>query len=109
MLLDFIPHLKKQLPLRLLRDAIDKISKNNGVLIMIDSTNDLPDIIRSYSRPFDISLPDERELEEIVVSTLKNIHSKTPIEIGITRTGMDAIIRNLRGLTRRQDEANSFD
>ena len=100
--LDLAPHLKKELTLRLLRDAIDSIERAGGVLVMIDEQDALPEVIKSYARSFDLSLPEEKEIEQIVRATLQKIHRKTPIQVGITRKGMRAIVRNLRGLTRRQ-------
>ncbi|MHC4266019.1 MAG: AAA family ATPase [Planctomycetota bacterium] len=89
---------------RLVRDMIERFEKTNRIFIMIDNADKLPDVIKSCARPFEISFPNERELEQIILKTLKRIHKKTPIEIGITRTGLEIIIRNLRGLTRRQAE-----
>jgi len=91
-------------PQRLVRDMIESFEKTNRTLVMIDSADKLPDVIKSCARPFEISFPDRKELEQIIVHTLRRIHKKTPIEIGITRSGLDIIIRNLRGLTRRQAE-----
>jgi AAA+ superfamily predicted ATPase len=89
---------------RLVRDMIERFEKTNRTLVMIDYNEKLPEVIKSYARPFEISFPDEKELEQIIRKTLKSIHKKTPIEIGITRSGLNVIIRNLRGLTRRQAE-----
>lgn len=100
--LDLAKHLDNELNLRLLRDTIAKFEAKGGLLIMIDSNDKLPEVIKSYTYSFELSLPEESEIEKLVRSTLKSIHRKTPIEVGITRLGMDAIVRNLRGLTRRQ-------
>ncbi len=100
--LDLGEHLKTGVTPRVLRDIIDCFATNGSTLVMIDSDDKLPEVIKSYSRYFDISLPDEAELKDLVTRVLRRIHRKTPIEIGISRKGMDAIVRNLRGLTRRQ-------
>ncbi|MFC1738118.1 AAA family ATPase [Planctomycetota bacterium] len=89
---------------RLVRDMIESFQETGKTLVMIDSNDKLPDVIKSYAKPFEISYPDENELEDIIRKTLKRIHRKTPIEIGITRSGLNVIVRNLRGLTRRQAE-----
>ncbi len=95
-------HLRDGRVLRVLRDMIDKFAKNGNILVMIDSTNNLPDVIKSYSRQFELSFPNEEELLSIIKDTLKQIHQKKPIEIGISHEGLHSIVRNLRGLTRRQ-------
>ena len=77
--LDLVSHLKKELTLRILRDVIKSMEKSGGTLVMIDNQDNLPTIIKSYVKTFDISLPDEKNLERLVVSTLRSIHRKKPI------------------------------
>jgi len=102
--LDLADHLKSGLTLRALRDLIDCFEKNGNTLVMIDSSDKLPEVIKAYAKPFEISLPDRNELKGIVRKTLQRFHRKKPIEIGITQKGLETIVRNLRGLTRRQAE-----
>jgi hypothetical protein len=101
--LDLAEHLKG-LALRMLRDLIDQFDKTGSTLIMIDSTDNLPDVIKAYARPFDLSFPDTYELEELVRRTLIRFNRHKSIDVAITRRGLDTIVRNLRGLTRRQAE-----
>jgi AAA+ superfamily predicted ATPase len=101
-MLDVAEHLKSAVSLRLLRDTIGRIELNKSILLLIDSEDTLPDIIKSYSRPFELSLPSEIELDMLMRSTLREIHDMTPLEVGITKGGLAAIIRNLRGLSLRQ-------
>jgi len=100
--LDLADHLKSGKALRILRDIIDGFDRTGITIVMIDSEDNLPEVIKSYSRPFEISFPDEKELLEIIRATLQRIHRKKPIEVGISQKGLDTIVRNLRGLTRRQ-------
>jgi AAA+ superfamily predicted ATPase len=100
--MDLAEHIKSGKALRILRDMIENVDKTGITIVMIDATDKLPDSIRAYSRPFEISFPDEAELHEIIRATLQRLHKKKPIEIGITQKGLDTIVRNLRGLTRRQ-------
>jgi MoxR-like ATPase len=102
--LDLAEHLRKSSVLRVLRDLIDSFEKNGKTLVMIDCDDALPEVVKSYTKPFEISFPGQQELIKIVRDTLQRFHRKTPIEIGITKKGLDTIVRNLRGLTRRQAE-----
>ena len=102
--LDLAEHLAGGLALRALRDIIERFEINGSVLVMIDSEDKLPEVVKSYARPLEISFPDNKELKEIVCRTLRCFNREKPIEIGISQTGLDTIIRNLRGLTRRQAE-----
>ncbi len=107
--LDLAEHLQDKLTLRILRDVLKSVVVNDSILVMIDSSDKLPPVIKSFVKSFDLSLPDEKELDTIVRQTLKTIHSKNPIEVGITRHGLSAIIKNLRGLSRRQAEQLIYD
>ncbi len=100
--LDLAEHLKGGKALRILREMIDSLDRTGLTLVMIDHTDRLPDAIKAYTRPFEISFPDEKELLQIIRGTLQRLRRKKPIEIGITQKGLDTIVRNLRGLTRRQ-------
>lgn len=100
--LDLADHLKNAKALRILRDIVDNFHKTGITIVMIDSTANLPDVIKTYARPFELSYPDEQELLQIIKATLQRLHRKKPIEVGITEKGLDTIVRNLRGLTRRQ-------
>ncbi|HCO92466.1 MAG TPA: ATPase [Phycisphaerales bacterium] len=102
--LDLAEHLKAFSALRALRDLIDRFEQNDNTLVMIDCKDTQPEVVKSYTKPFEISFPSQQELVEIVRKTLLRFHRKTPIEIGITKKGLDTIVRNLRGLTRRQAE-----
>lgn len=102
--LDLAPHLKDERTLRVLRNLLRQFQETGSQLIMIDHQEKLPQVISEYATPFQVSLPDEQELESIVRSTLRRAHRESPIEIDITRRGLQTIIRNLRGLTRRQAE-----
>jgi len=89
---------------RLVRDMISSFDKTNRTLVMIDPDDKLPDVIRSYAMSFEVSYPDEEELATIIRDTLRRVHQKAPIEIGISKRGLHTIVRNLRGLTRREAE-----
>jgi AAA+ superfamily predicted ATPase len=100
--LDLAEYLVSPKTLRILRDVIDTFEKNGNTLIMIDSNDKLPEVVKSYAYHFELSLPDVQELFEIVRQTVQDYHKKKPIEIGITRKGLEVMVRNLRGLSRRQ-------
>jgi len=102
--LDLADHLKDQRTQRLLRDLIQRFRGTGGTLLMIDHSAALPDVIGAEATSFEISLPDEKELEGIVRGTLRRMHHESRIEVDITRRGLKTVVRNLRGLTRRQAE-----
>jgi hypothetical protein len=100
--LDLAEYLRDAKVMRVLRETIQKFEDTKNVLIMIDSSNKLPDIIRSCSVPLDISLPDTEELREILIDTLRQFRKREKLEVAVTKEGLEPFLRNLRGLTRRQ-------
>jgi hypothetical protein len=100
--LDLAEHLRGGKTLRILRDIVDSFHKTGITIVMIDCSDKLPEVIKAYARRFELSYPDEEELRQIIRATLHRINRSRPLEIGISQKGLDAIVRNLRGLTRRQ-------
>lgn len=102
--LDLAGHLKDERVLRLLRNLLCRYRSAGCHLVMIDHRDELPAVIASEAARLEISLPDESELDRIIRDTLRRLHREHTIEVDITRRGLQTIIRNLSGLTRRQAE-----
>jgi SpoVK/Ycf46/Vps4 family AAA+-type ATPase len=101
-MLDLADHLQCQVTKRMLRDAIFAAGKRGATLVLVDSSDQLPAVVEAYTTRFELSLPDEKQLDSLVRRTLKAVHRDQPIEVDVTRKGFAAIVKNLRGLTRRQ-------
>ena len=102
--LDLADHLGDTRTLRLLRDMLQRFRELGSHLIMIDHRDELPPVIAAQATRFEISLPDEDELEHLIRDTLRRLNREQKIEVDITRKQLATIIRNLRGLTRREAE-----
>lgn len=102
--LDLAGHLSDERTMRLLRDLIARFRSGGGTLVMIDHAASIPSVIKAVSMPFELSLPDEKELGTLVRLTLRAANKEEDIEVDITRRGLNTIVRNLRGLTRSQAE-----
>lgn len=100
--LDLASHLKDERALRLLRETIEKLSKVDGHAVLLDHSESWPEVIRDTATPFEVSFPTEADLEAIVKQTLRSFNETHRIRVSMTRRGLDTILRNLRGLTRRQ-------
>jgi ATP-dependent 26S proteasome regulatory subunit len=100
--LDLGPHLRDERTLRVLRNLLRQFHDSGSQLVMLDYSEELPDVLREYATAFPVSLPNELEIEQLVRETLRQANRERPIEIEITRSALQTIIRNLRGLTRRQ-------
>ncbi len=100
-MLDVAGHLKDERTLRHLRDLIKKSAVTGATVILIDH-GELPPPIRAVARPFDLSLPDEKDLEALVLETLRARNKVCPIKIDLSKSNLKTVVRNLAGLTRRQ-------
>ena len=107
--LDLAAHLRHERTLRVLRNLLNHFRQMGSQLIMIDHQAQLPDVVRAYATPFVLELPEPEEIEQIVRETLRKAHRRGAIEIDITRHGWHTVLRNLRGLSRRQIEQIVFD
>ncbi|HRQ71723.1 MAG TPA: AAA family ATPase [Phycisphaerales bacterium] len=100
--LDLADHLEDARTLRALRALLACMERDGGTLVMIDHLDRLPGAIEASATRFDLSLPDEAELERIIRRVVREEHRERPIEIDLSKRALRAIVRNLRGLTRRQ-------
>ncbi|HEV2293831.1 MAG TPA: AAA family ATPase [Tepidisphaeraceae bacterium] len=101
-MLDLAEHLKDERTMRCLREAISAVAKKGGHLVLIDHSTNAPACVRAVATQFELSLPDEPALEQIVKDTLRQRNAVCRISVEISKTDLQAIVRNLRGLTRRQ-------
>jgi ATP-dependent 26S proteasome regulatory subunit len=101
-LCDVADHLKDPRVLRMLRETIDKIAQNRGHVVLIDQASELPQSVRALATPFEMALPGERELEELLRNVLVEQSVPDPVQVNLTREDLQTIVRNLRGLTTRQ-------
>jgi AAA+ superfamily predicted ATPase len=87
---------------RMLRDAVNRLEREGGTLVFIDS-REPPSLVRSLSSSFELSYPNNDELESIVRETTRSFHqSNKPVRVDLRKKDLQAIVSNLRGLTRRQ-------
>ena len=101
-MLDLPGHLKDERTLRTLRETIEQFDRTGGTLVLIHPSCDLPPAVTAVATVFDVSFPDKEELAAILKETTRKIAAERQILVSLTRQGLDAIVRNLQGLTRRQ-------
>ncbi len=104
--LDVSPHLHQDpRNVRALRELLAALAARDGCLIVIEHEPDLPPVIADSVAQLDIGLPEEAELHEILKRTLSRHHYRVEeIVIDVVQRDLEAIVRNLRGLTRSQAE-----
>ncbi|MCW5757849.1 MAG: AAA family ATPase [Phycisphaeraceae bacterium] len=101
-LLDLGPHLEEPKVARAMREALFRAHEQAQMLVLIDHSPVTLPIVRQYATQFEVFPPEGEEIERIVRSQLRAHHRHTPIDVSIKRSEWEAMIRNLRGLTRRQ-------
>ncbi len=100
---DLATHVKNDAKtLRLLREAMDRMADLRQTLILIEHGDTMPEVVASLAARFELSYPNEQELEAIIRSTLRDANSRRKLTIDLNRSQLDAFVKNLRGLTRRQ-------
>jgi hypothetical protein len=99
---DLADHLKDGRTLRLLREAVERFERTGSTLVLIDHMEELPPVIGALATRVEIGFPEEPELESIVKETLRGVNQETKIEVQLSRRELQTIVRNLRGLSRRQ-------
>ena len=102
--LDLASHLRDERTLRVLRNLLQQFQSTRRQLILLDWKEELPQVIRDYATEFRLSLPDDAEVEQIIAATLRKAREDGPLEVSIRRSTLRVMIRNLRGLPRRQIE-----
>jgi hypothetical protein len=101
-MLDLPGHLKDERVLRTLRETIDHFDRTGAMLVLIHACGDLPVAVTSIATTFDVSFPDKTELESILRETIRRISSQRQLQVSLSKQGLNAIVRNLQGLTRAQ-------
>ena len=101
-MLDLPGHLKDERTLRMLREAVEYFHRIGGTLVLLHVLGEIPPAIFAVATPFDVSFPDKDELASILKETTRKIASERKIQVNLSRQGLNAIVRNMQGLTRRQ-------
>ncbi len=101
-MLDLPGHLKDERTTRMLREAIEHCDRTGGTLALIHPSSELPPAITAAATVFDVSFPDKDELAIILKETTRKIAAERHILVSLSKQGLNLIVRNLQGLTRRQ-------
>jgi SpoVK/Ycf46/Vps4 family AAA+-type ATPase len=101
-MVDLGDHLKDGRTLRLLREAVERMERTSCTLVLVDHQDQLPPVVAAMATRVEISFPEEKELESILKDTLRRVNQQSKIDVHLQRKELQTIVRNLRGLSRRQ-------
>jgi hypothetical protein len=102
LLFDPVPLLSEPLPLRLLRDLVERLARRDGHLVIIDPAASLPSPLETYASRFELSLPSEEELGEMIKELIPRERRRLKAPVRMPPAAWSAFLKNLRGLTLRQ-------
>ncbi len=103
--LDMVVHLDDATTFRALRDLLRHLEEVGGHLVLIDCSEALPPAVAAHAARLELSLPDEAELERMIVDELRRADRQSRVKLMTGREGIVAVARSLRGLTRSQAAA----
>lgn len=103
-MLDLTEHLSDAKTLRLLRDLIQQFYEKGRTLVLVDAEDRLPAVIRSMATEFQPLLPNDNEIHATAKRAIQWVHRDRAVKVDLDWEQWSAVIRNLRGLTRRQIE-----
>jgi SpoVK/Ycf46/Vps4 family AAA+-type ATPase len=100
MLLDFHPYLKDPLHVRLLKELAMAFRKNASKLVLVSHKIDIPPEVKKMAVSFELSLPDDRQLMEIVKEEARAYSKQNSnLKISADKKILKHLISNLKGLT----------
>jgi MoxR-like ATPase len=99
---DLGAHLGEPGVLRQFRDVAARFAHTRSTLVLSGASVALPAEIGEIAVPYELALPTEAELGEVVDSVVASLSEKGSIEIALDADGRRALLRGLRGLTLNQ-------
>src|SRR6266446_848052 len=103
---DFHRHMDSPVIVRRLRDVGQKFSANRRTLILTAPSNAVPPELTGLIEYLDLPLPDRQRLLQIIDETFNRLaKTKTyAVKRTLDASGVDAVAKNLRGLTEEEAE-----
>jgi SpoVK/Ycf46/Vps4 family AAA+-type ATPase len=101
---DFHRHLDDAVVVRRLRDVAQRFEGKRRTLIITAPTLSLPPELNTLVEYLDFPLPDVKQLQAMVEQTFARIARTHSLKNKLDAAGLDAVARNLRGLTEEEAE-----
>lgn len=88
---------------RLLRDLLWRCEEGEGTLVLLEPQPErLPPAVLAHAKRWAPALPDEGEIRALLGERMRELSEAGILKVDIHRSRFEAILRNLRGLNRRQ-------
>ena len=99
---DFAPHLANANIARVLREIVTGIRTPRAAVVITGEPIELPREIESLAVRFELLLPDQNEIREIIRQVVDSISTQRRINVNLTRDDAVRLVRSLSGLTLDQ-------
>jgi AAA+ superfamily predicted ATPase len=102
LLKDFAPHLANASVARAFRELAAKLMATRSTLILTGDPIELPRDIDSIAVFFDLALPDEQEIREVIRYVVDSMSARHRIRVDLSREDAQRLVHALTGLTINQ-------
>ncbi len=100
LLLDFHPYLEDPVNVRLLKELAMTLGKTSSKLVLVSHKIDIPPEVKKMAVHFELNLPDDEKLLEIVKKEASAFSKKNSrLKVSTDQKVLDQLINNLRGLS----------
>ena len=99
---DLTPHLSNANIARALRDLAQKLTSTHSMIVLTGNPIELPPDLDALAVRFEMKLPDEQELRELIRTVIDSMSARQPVRMDLSRDDAQRIIRALSGLTLNQ-------
>ena len=99
---DLTPHLSNVNLARALRDLAQKLTSTRSMIVLTGNPIELPPDLDALAVRFEMQLPDEQELREVIRTVIDGMSARQPVRVDLSRDEAQRIIRALSGLTLNQ-------
>lgn len=102
LLKDFHKHLDDGVIVRKLRDLTQQFRRARRAILISAPVVNIPIELEKETARFSLGLPDEAEMNQLAVVTVRDLMGKYRIHSELTQDQMPDLVRGLRGLTREE-------
>jgi AAA+ superfamily predicted ATPase len=102
LLKDFAPHLANAGVARAFRELAAKLTASRSTLVVTGDPIELPRDIDSIAVHFDLALPDDQEIREVIRYVVDSMSTRQRVHVDLSRDDAQRLVRALSGLTVNQ-------
>ncbi len=102
LLKDLAPHLSTPNIGRVLREVVQKLMSTRSAIVLTGDPLELPRDIEALAVRFQLQMPDESELREVIRSVVDSMSVRQRVSVELSRVDAQRLVQALSGLTLNQ-------